>query len=264
MNLGSCYSYCASVANCSTCPDNTYSAYDSGQRTDNTECNGTCSSGKYIISDDPSDHTSADQCSSCSPGSYLNGTDCVVCGAGKYAASSGQAACDGCPAGKYNADDSTDASLHVSIDDCLLCRRGFYADSEGMVKCTSCVAGKYMLEFNDGNPNSEDDCTICDAGTYSYQNSSACHDCPTGTYLDDDATDASKHASEDNCTLCPSSTYGPIDRCNEHRGLSHLCFREGLYRGCRVLFNMRCWHLRAELDIVCRLPNRILRSDGTN
>ena len=75
-------------------------------------------------------------------------------------ASSGQMSCDSCPVGKYNADNSTDASYHDSLDDCLLCRRGFYADSEGMAECTSCVAGKYMAEFIDGQPDSEDDCTV--------------------------------------------------------------------------------------------------------
>ena len=29
-----------------------------------------------------------------------------------------------------------------------------------MAECTSCVAGKYMIEFTDGNLDSEDDCTV--------------------------------------------------------------------------------------------------------
>ena len=75
-------------------------------------------------------------------------------------ASSGQTSCDSCPVAKHIADNSTDASLHDSLDDCLSCRRGFYADSEGTAECTSCVAGKYMAEFIDGEPDSEDDCTV--------------------------------------------------------------------------------------------------------
>ena len=74
-------------------------------------------------------------------------------------ASSGQTSCESCPVARHLADDSTDASLHDSLDDCLLCRRGFYADSEGMDECTSCVAGKYMPEFSDGR-DSEDDCAV--------------------------------------------------------------------------------------------------------
>ena len=53
-----------------------------------------------------------------------------------------------------------DASKHASEADCRTCQRGFYADSEGTAECTSCVAGKYMAEFIDGEPDSEDDCTV--------------------------------------------------------------------------------------------------------
>ena len=73
---GTCVSYCASSASdCAVCEDNTfYEGYST-----NTACD-SCDSGKYIVSDEASDHASADQCSSCSSGYYLKGTDCEICG----------------------------------------------------------------------------------------------------------------------------------------------------------------------------------------
>ena len=71
-----CVSYCASSASdCAVCEDNTfYEGYST-----NTACD-SCDSGKYIVSDEASDHASADQCSSCSAGYYLKGANCEICG----------------------------------------------------------------------------------------------------------------------------------------------------------------------------------------
>ena len=90
---GTCISYCSSASSdCSYClGDDTYHEGYS----DNTECD-SCSSGKYIHSDDPSDHVSEDQCYTCSAGEYdpqSNG-GCITCEAGKFAATTGQSSCD--------------------------------------------------------------------------------------------------------------------------------------------------------------------------
>ena len=76
INSGTCDTYCASSASdCSAvCEDNTYSIGGA------TSVCDSCDAGKYIVSDEASDHASVDQCSSCSPGYYLKGTDCEICG----------------------------------------------------------------------------------------------------------------------------------------------------------------------------------------
>ena len=63
-----CYSYCNS-SDCAVCEDNTY--YEGYSI--NTACD-SCDEGEYIVSDDASDHASADQCSSCNAGYYLDST----------------------------------------------------------------------------------------------------------------------------------------------------------------------------------------------
>ena len=93
MNSGTCSSYCSSASSdCSACGTNTYNEGYS----DNTVCSDACPSGKYIVSDDPSDHASEDQCNVCSTGQYdpqSNG-GCITCEAGKFAATTGQSSCD--------------------------------------------------------------------------------------------------------------------------------------------------------------------------
>ena len=143
---GSCESYCSSSSSdCAVCEDNTY--YEG--YSDNTACD-SCDEGKYIVSDQASDHASASQCSSCSIGTYLNDDNsCAICPAGTYTDTSGQTSCQICSYGKFLAHDGMNASLHDSADD-----------------CRSCEAGKHLA--NDATDatlhDEESDCLICPSG----------------------------------------------------------------------------------------------------
>ena len=111
---GSCSSYCSSSSSdCSVCPDNTY--VEAGTVTSTCD---SCDEGKYIVSDDASDHASADQCSACDAGHYLDSATltCVACEKGRHAATSGQTLC-------------------------VICEVGKYAPTNGMAECTSCSPG---------------------------------------------------------------------------------------------------------------------------
>ena len=50
----------------------------------------------------------------------------------------------------------------------------------------------------------ENDCGVCDAGSFSSSGAGACTTCGGGAYLADAATDVTLHDSEDDCTTCGS------------------------------------------------------------
>ena len=89
----------------------------------------------------------------CQPGQVGLATDtsCTVCGAGKYAASTGQRDCTLCPAGKYLYDGATSASLHDSLHDCSDCSIGRYSSSAGQTICSICSSGQYTSETLDNH-----------------------------------------------------------------------------------------------------------------
>ena len=200
---GTCYSDCASPT-CSVCPDN---AYNTGP--DNTGICTDCDEGKYIVSDDASDHTSADQCSACDVGYYLDSatSTCLACAKGKHAATSGQTSCDVCEVGKYAptngtaectscsagsflADDATNASMHDEATDCTICEPGtFVAEDASAGPCAVCALGTYAAEYH----------------------ASGCTSCSAGSFLIDNATNATMHDEASDCMVCPVSEVPPGD-----------------------------------------------------
>lgn len=68
--------------------------------------------------------------SACEPGSYDNGTACVECAKGKYAAIGNETVCTNCSAGSFAP--STGAS------ECELCPALYYQPDQGMSTCESC------------------------------------------------------------------------------------------------------------------------------
>ena len=98
MNSGTCYSNCpySSSLDCSVCPDNMYALSGS------MVCS-SCDANRYIVSDNASDHASADQCTACGTGTYLVGATCTACEPGRYTTVTGQTTCDICDIGKFAA-----------------------------------------------------------------------------------------------------------------------------------------------------------------
>jgi hypothetical protein len=69
--------------------------------------------------------------------------------------------------------------------------------------CSPCGAGRYQADgYFTGRS-----CNICGSGRFSSTGSSLCTKCPSGTFLADDAADASKHDSEAKCNNCPVGKY---------------------------------------------------------
>ena len=133
---------------------------------------------------------------SCRPGDssrQRNGSCECVCLAHSLPRS-GQACCITCPAGLYNDDAGTLASLHVN--------------------CTACPTGSF-LSHNGTNASQHDslsDCAACAPGKYSAViNRTLPGDlCPTGRYLFDKATDPSLHDNPDDCRVCPAGSYADV------------------------------------------------------
>jgi hypothetical protein len=112
----------------------------------------------------------------CPAGTYIVGSGCLNCGAGKYSAvavegaagcldcpagtyssSAGASACQGCQAGTYGV--ATGAITSDGV--CMQCGEGKFASAEGSTRCELCPAGTFM-QFRGGVY-----CVSCGDGTYS-------------------------------------------------------------------------------------------------
>src|SRR5947207_1833533 len=68
---------------------------------------------------------------------HLGVTVCAACGPGLHQPRSGQTACDSCPPGSLN-------SNQTGLSACLLCSPGQYNDGFGATQCTACGTGYYQ------------------------------------------------------------------------------------------------------------------------
>ena len=152
-------------------------------------------------------NTSESQCVDCATGMHgeeedINGRVvyvCVVCSAGKYAATKGSQSCALCPSGTYNDKIASegDASDHDSVDDCLSCPDGQFANDE-RTKCAPCIAGQYTYNGTE--------CRNCTSGTYAPQAlKDNCLPCDAGKY-------AESITGAVSCTACSSGKYSPRTR----------------------------------------------------
>ncbi|GMH76975.1 hypothetical protein TrST_g2739 [Triparma strigata] len=190
-----------SLASCATCGSGTFSSAGS------TACDN-CVAGKYI-NDEASDASLHDEV-----GKYLTDdavtelahdqeSDCSICAAGMYSGVSGLAACVDCIAGKYLTDSATLAEEHDNELDCITCDAGHHSGA-GAALCDGCGAGKYS-EIPIVN---EEDCVICESGKYTVaEGSTSCVDCPSGTFLEDEASDKGFHDQDSDCVVCSHGKY---------------------------------------------------------
>ncbi len=156
-------------------------------------------------------------CSLCDAGYERDSNnDCVLCGAGTYKASVGDAACDPCASGKY-MDISSVSTPYTSDSLCLDCSQGEatggatgsygtssdaacttckaeYASGLGETACSVCAAG-YTRDSNN-------DCVSCAAGTYkSAVGDDACTECVADTFVDTN-TASVPYVSVNVCEAC--------------------------------------------------------------
>ena len=148
-------------------------------------------------------------CIHCPVGRYMSSsmvgsvssTDCIGCGAGKYATTTGaiaESSCIECTAGKY-ADT-------VGQSQCIDCPPGFYESLTGSSGCDSCSRGRYSASVG---ATTAATCVCCPAGKDSQQNSDSlddCADCAAGKWLGAAACAADN--SPRPCIDCTVDTYG--------------------------------------------------------
>ena len=114
---------------------------------------------------------------------------CVVCSAGKYAATKGSKSCALCPSGTYND--------KIGSEDCLSCPDGQFANDE-RTKCAPCIAGQYTYNGTE--------CRNCTSGTYAPQAlKDNCLDCDAGKY-------AESITGAVSCAACSPGKYSPRAR----------------------------------------------------
>ena len=138
-----------SASTCTSCPPLTTSPEGS---TSITDC--TCMAD-YVL------HNGGTTCTRCGAnphavGTVKVGTQCQLCGAGKFRTSLTDGTCTACPAGKFKV--------------------------LGDAECSSCIAGKYSSSTG---AESAGTCTSCKAGQFSAQvaaTSNTCSNCLTGTF----------------------------------------------------------------------------------
>ena len=178
--------------NCTTCDAGKYqSKVASVQEADCL----LCSSGTYQTGLGMSD------CTFCIPGKYQSGIEaieCALCSLGSFQTGFGSSFCILCPAGTYQSAmgsrNSTESCLNCAagkyasnsgFSECVLCETGTYSSSMGLTNvCVSCGPGKYQTGY--GMP-SEENCTLCSAGSFQSKSSAispnnCTYFCPPGTY----------------------------------------------------------------------------------
>ncbi|XP_062571486.1 proprotein convertase subtilisin/kexin type 5-like, partial [Saccostrea cucullata] len=142
---------------------------------------------------------SQDNCTllDCSPGSYINGSDCLPCDFATYQPNRHQISCKPC-----GPDLNTSSTGATSAEDCQIfcpagkegqtvcipCKEGYAKSSPGISTCTKCT-GNYTAN----DQRTDCDSLFCDVGFYFHQNS--CIPCIRGFYK--------AVRGNDECTKCP-------------------------------------------------------------
>ena len=153
--------------------------------------------------------TAATVCVDCEIGKYSStsaSSGCTICDAGKFSEELAVSACTDCPSGTYLPGGSDDAAAkHNSVEDCqpclagessgpgstdcVVCSPGRYGKTQHTAlgvryaTCHDCPSGKYLDDIGVSTKHDNvDDCTDCDAGTYSAGGAAVCTNCDAGKY----------------------------------------------------------------------------------
>eukprot|EP00518_Triparma_eleuthera_P018446 CAMPEP_0197566268 /NCGR_PEP_ID=MMETSP1320-20131121/33573_1 /TAXON_ID=91990 /ORGANISM="Bolidomonas sp., Strain RCC2347" /LENGTH=1504 /DNA_ID=CAMNT_0043128349 /DNA_START=118 /DNA_END=4628 /DNA_ORIENTATION=+ len=172
---------------CTVCPHNTFQVKSSQSSCD------MCPMGKFISSDQESDHDAPDDCKECESGKYPSSgsdtTTCIPCEEGKFSSSPSEMECTTCAPGKYADDPEGSAS-------CVNCAAGKYS-GVGAKQCDLCDAGKFATSESQT-------CINCEAGKFSTQGLGSCTSCTSPQYSNEGASE---------CSLCPAGRYSLHNSC---------------------------------------------------
>lgn len=119
----------------------------------------------------------------CSAGSYFDGTSCVSCPAGYYNPYSGQTSCRPCASGYFSGSEGA--------SECTACSAGSFSNTTATITCTQCSIGQYQPSQgttscyscplgSESTSTGASSCTLCSAGTYRNANFTTCQNCPSG------------------------------------------------------------------------------------
>jgi hypothetical protein len=176
--------------NCGSVKDTDFVITSVGCCGDN-QCSASegCGSPTYCAAD----------CGTCCPaGTYVDGTNCVVCPPGSRSTVSQAPSCTSCPANTFNAGGN---------DACEPCPANYFSTA-GSGKCVRCPAGQVRGTSEAschtcGNgkfaaPCDSTACATCAAGTYATDGAYFCSTCPAGTF---------SAAGASSCSTCAAGTY---------------------------------------------------------
>jgi hypothetical protein len=143
----------------------------------------------------------------CDYGNYPVQAACSGCAAGSYKSARGQGLCTNCDPGTFS---TTKAA--TSNATCLSCAPGTFSVKVGAYQCQACQAGSYASGLSSSS------CTNCWAGSYSLVGAAACNPCSNGTYSTTVAATAVStcklceagawsYGNSTSCTLCGACPY---------------------------------------------------------
>ena len=156
-------------------------------------------------------------CGTCSPGTFISGSACVPCAAGRFSAAENAAGCDACATDTYQpqarrgfclrhavcaaGEHETVAPSATSDRACAPCAAGRFASTRGLRACLACAASSFQPDAGRGfclphtvcakgehvaslpSPTADRQCAPCAAQHFSNStNMGACARCPGGKY----------------------------------------------------------------------------------
>ena len=137
-------------------------------------------------------------CGTCSPGTFIDGSACRICGAGQFSAVENAPKCEPCPSSSYQPLSGTGfclphvvcaAGKHVlsqpnatSKGSCEPCAEGFFQNATGQAQCIACssVACPNGAHRRGCRGASEGYCGTCSPGT--FIDGSSCAKCAAGHF----------------------------------------------------------------------------------
>ena len=173
------------------------------------------------------------------------GSNCDLCGTGRYSNQEGAVRCNECPHGRISTDNESVGctpcplgTYRTSTTGCEDCSFGTYADQTGMESCKECPLDTFHMQSGSMDAN---DCLMCPAGKITtHRGASSCDECPVGRIKSTlhpgqcEACSVGLYravgqvacqecplgqfgrspglASKDDCEECPGGTYGNGNR----------------------------------------------------